>query len=435
MGKNSVADLLSVDNLFTTQAERDEATRESILDIPLNEISDFPDHPFKVRMDENMMDMVESVKQYGVLVPALVRPKPDGGYEMIAGHRRKMASELAGKPILSCIVRDMTDDEATIVMVDSNLQREQILPSEKAFAYFMKDHTMEENAQFLAAHYGENGAGFYVNDRQYALWYNTDGIRIASGDSAQGRNVALLTWEQAAKRIRELLDLGRYMPQSELDMVSDHELRTLADRMLLLSRDISEEYWDAEYLPTMRLIHSSRQGFPEMVDQLQKLLIDPDMLQKIAVEWKTFADTHAQNPDILRFRFYRPKEISNQLQDLQLEPVTFIAAEDYNPQRHFYISGDEIDKVLRGSSADYRLGVYSFFANHPDQKESEKYLRDYHGEYSGYHGGNDNRVYTSKGLSFSHGDLTQPYRFRTGARYPQREIRGECCGNPLPEAD
>ena len=276
-------------------------------------------------------------------------------------------------------------------------------------AYFMKDHTMEENAQFLAAHYGENGAGFYVNDRQYALWYNTDGIRIASGDSAQGRNVALLTWEQAAKRIRELLDLGRYMPQSELDMVSDHELRTLADRMLLLSRDISEEYWDAEYLPTMRLIHSSRQGFPEMVDQLQKLLIDPDMLQKIAVEWKTFTDTHAQNPDILRFRFYRPKEISNQLQDLQLEPVTFIAAEDYNPQRHFYISGDEIDKVLRGSSADYRLGVYSFFANHPDQKESEKYLRDYHGEYSGYHGGNDNRVYTSKGLSFSHGDLTQPY--------------------------
>ena len=87
--------------------------------ITLNEISDFPNHPFKVRMDENMMEMVESVKQYGVLVPALVRPKSDGGYEMIAGHRRKTASELAGKPILSCIVRDMTDDEATIVMVDS----------------------------------------------------------------------------------------------------------------------------------------------------------------------------------------------------------------------------------------------------------------------------------------------------------------------------
>ena len=147
MGKNSVADLLSVDNLFTTQAERDEASRESILDIPLNEISEFPDHPFKVRMDENMMEMVESVKQYGVLVPALVRPKLDGGYEMIAGHRRKMASELAGKPILSCIVRDMTDDEAIIVMVDSNLQREQILPSEKAFAYKMKLDAMKRQGQ------------------------------------------------------------------------------------------------------------------------------------------------------------------------------------------------------------------------------------------------------------------------------------------------
>ncbi len=138
MAKNNVADLLSVGSLFTTQAERDEAQRETVRDIPLEEISDFPNHPFKVRMDESMMEMVDSVKQYGVLVPALVRPKPDGGYEMIAGHRRRMASELAEKPTLSCIVRDMTDDEATIVMVDSNLQREQILPSEKAFAYKLK---------------------------------------------------------------------------------------------------------------------------------------------------------------------------------------------------------------------------------------------------------------------------------------------------------
>lgn len=133
MAKNNVADLLSVGSLFTTQAERDEAQRETVRDIPLEEISDFPNHPFKVRMDASMMEMVDSVKQYGVLVPALVRPKPDGGYEMIAGHRRRMASELAEKQTISCIVRDMTDDEATIVMVDSNLQREQILPSEYLF--------------------------------------------------------------------------------------------------------------------------------------------------------------------------------------------------------------------------------------------------------------------------------------------------------------
>ena len=131
MAKNSVADLLCVDSLFTTQAERDEARRETVRDIPLEEISDFPNHPFKVRMDQAMEEMADSVRQYGVLVPALVRPKPEGGYEMVAGHRRRKASELAGKETLSCIVRELTDDEAIIVMVDSNLQREQLLPSEK----------------------------------------------------------------------------------------------------------------------------------------------------------------------------------------------------------------------------------------------------------------------------------------------------------------
>ena len=147
MAKSNVADLLSVGSLFTTQAERDEAKRETIREIPLEEISDFPNHPFKVRMDESMMEMVDSVKQYGVLVPALVRPKQSGGYEMVAGHRRRRASELAEKQTLSCIVRDMTDEEATIIMVDSNLQRERILPSEKAFAYKMKLDAMKRQGQ------------------------------------------------------------------------------------------------------------------------------------------------------------------------------------------------------------------------------------------------------------------------------------------------
>lgn len=143
MAKNSVADLLSVDSLFTTQAEREESKRETVQDIPLSEISEFPNHPFKVRLDDSMMEMVESVTQYGVLVPALVRPKANGGYEMVAGHRRMKASKLAGRESISCIVRDLTDDEATLIMVDSNLQREQILPSEKAFAYKMKLDAMK----------------------------------------------------------------------------------------------------------------------------------------------------------------------------------------------------------------------------------------------------------------------------------------------------
>ena len=143
MAKEIKMPLPSAADLFSMQEERDNVSRESVREIPLEEISDFPNHPFKVKMDESMADMAESVKQYGVLVPALVREKPEGGYEMIAGHRRKMASELAEKKEMPCIVRDLTDDEAIIIMVDSNLQREQILPSEKAFAYKMKLDAMK----------------------------------------------------------------------------------------------------------------------------------------------------------------------------------------------------------------------------------------------------------------------------------------------------
>lgn len=138
--------LPKADDLFSTQAERDEAKRESVIDIPLEEISKFPNHPFQVRLDEKMLEMVDSVKSYGVLVPALVREKPDGGYEMVSGHRRKLASELSEKQTIPCIVRNLTDDEATIIMVDSNLQREEILPSEKAFAYKMKLEAMKRQA-------------------------------------------------------------------------------------------------------------------------------------------------------------------------------------------------------------------------------------------------------------------------------------------------
>lgn len=143
MAKEIKMPLPSAADLFSTQEERDNESRESVREIPLGEISDFPNHPFKVKMDESMADMAESVKQYGVLMPALVREKPEGGYEMIAGHRRKMASELAEKKEIPCIVRNLTDDEAIIIMVDSNLQREQILPSEKAFAYKMKLDAMK----------------------------------------------------------------------------------------------------------------------------------------------------------------------------------------------------------------------------------------------------------------------------------------------------
>lgn len=136
-----------LDDLFSTDESRAEAQLEKVIKLNPAEISDFPNHPFKVRQDDDMAEMVESIKKYGVLVPALVRPKEDGGYEMVAGHRRKFAASLAGVSKISCIVRSLTDDEATIVMVDSNLQREKILPSEKAFAYKMKLEAIKRQGQ------------------------------------------------------------------------------------------------------------------------------------------------------------------------------------------------------------------------------------------------------------------------------------------------
>ena len=136
--KENKMHLPSIDDIFTTQQERDEANLEKIVNISINDIDDYPEHPFKVLINDEMQEMVDSIKEKGVLVPAIVRKKDDGRYEMISGHRRKKASELANLDTIPCIVRDLTNDEATIIMVDSNLQREKILPSEKAFAYKLK---------------------------------------------------------------------------------------------------------------------------------------------------------------------------------------------------------------------------------------------------------------------------------------------------------
>ena len=142
-GRKSDFTLTRLDDLFTTQAQREEERLSKIRDIPLELIDDFPDHPFKVRDDEDMQQLVESIKERGVITPATVRQKEDGRYELVSGHRRKRASELAGFEMLRCEVVDLNRDEATILMVESNFQRSQILPSEKAYAYKMRLEAMK----------------------------------------------------------------------------------------------------------------------------------------------------------------------------------------------------------------------------------------------------------------------------------------------------
>ena len=277
-------------------------------------------------------------------------------------------------------------------------------------AYFMKDKP--DNAAFLQKHYGENGAGFYFGGEKVSLWYDAEGMRIARGSTAQRSNATLISWEEAAKRIRELLELGRYMPQSELDEVDHYERMRLADSIAYTSRDMTAEARNAGFLPLAMLAQSVKGGYPETQKQIYELLCAPDTLQKCVDEWEAFNAALDAGQDLLRFRFYRPKEILQRLRDLQREPLHFTVADGFAPDRQFFISADEVDKVLRGGnhSTDYRLGVYAFYATHKDKAEREKYLKDYHGEYSGHSGGNDNLTHTrGKGIEFSHGSITAPY--------------------------
>ena len=277
-------------------------------------------------------------------------------------------------------------------------------------AYFKKDKP--DNARFLAEHYGENGAGFYLDGRQYAIWYNAEGICIAQGESAQRSSATLIPWEQAAARIRELLDLGRYMPQSELDRVDGYERQQRAAQLWYLRQDFAEGTADAGYLPTVNAIYGKNHGFPEESAAISDLLGHPEGLQNLRDELEQFVQAYRENRELLRFHFHRPQKLLEQLSDLQREPLHFTAAEGYAPQRRFFISGDEIDNLLRGGkgSTDYRLAVYSFYRNHTERKERENFLKHYHGEYSGYSGGNDDVTYQrSKGVSFSHGSITAPY--------------------------
>ncbi len=225
MAKELKLNLPSVDDLFSTQEERDDAQREKVMQIPLAEISGFPNHPFKVRMDDAMQEMAQSVKEYGVLVPALVRPKEGGGYEMVAGHRRKAASELAGIETIPCIVRSLTDDEATIIMVDSNLQRERILPSEKAFAYKMKLKAMKRQGQ--RSDLTSSPLGMKLDGKQ--------SLDILGEQSGESRNQIhrYIRLTELDPPILDMVDEGKiaFRPAVELSYLPKEQQKTLFDTM------------------------------------------------------------------------------------------------------------------------------------------------------------------------------------------------------------
>ena len=227
MAKSNASEMLtSLDSLFTTQEQRHEAKRDSVQDIPISQISDFPEHPFKVKQDEAMLEMAESVRQYGVLVPGLVRQLEDGSYQMVSGHRRKLASELAGRDTIPCIVRDLTDDEAVIIMVDSNLQREKVLPSEKAFAYKMKLEAMRRQAgrpnKGNSAPVGQNFGGKTSRE-----------LLAAESPDSHSQIQRYIRLTNLIPEILDMVDDGRiaFRPAVELSYLTEQEQSALYDTM------------------------------------------------------------------------------------------------------------------------------------------------------------------------------------------------------------
>ncbi|GAA6396736.1 ParB/RepB/Spo0J family partition protein [Solibaculum mannosilyticum] len=213
------------DDLFSSEESRAEAKLEKVVHLSPSAISEFPDHPFKVRMDASMQEMVESVRQYGVLVPALVRPKENGGYEMVAGHRRKYAAELAGLTEIPCIVRNLTDEEATIIMVDSNLQREQILPSEKAYAYKMKLEAMKRQGQ----------RSDLTSDPVGQKLKGKVSVEVLAGNSPDGKTQIqrYIRLTELIPPILQMVDDGKiaFRPAVEISYLRKEEQQSLFDTM------------------------------------------------------------------------------------------------------------------------------------------------------------------------------------------------------------
>lgn len=279
---------------------------------------------------------------------------------------------------------------------------------------FRRDRGTEYNAEFLKKHYKTNGAGFFFNGEKVSLWYNENGLNISKGTTAQKSTATHITWEQAAKRIRELLDEGRYMPQDKLDAVDDYEINKLADRIVEFNRNVKEDYEGNDKLfPFVRSQLKDILGYPDEVEKITQLLDNPSYSEKVLDEYEKFMTALRKDGYFLRFEYaqeYTPDYTYEIVKGMRIEPVAFKTATDFNPDRQYFISNDEIENFLRGgkSSAEARFRIYTQLVNAETKEKRAKVLKDYYG-ISGSISGNDRIDSSSKGLEISHGDIFTPY--------------------------
>lgn len=277
--------------------------------------------------------------------------------------------------------------------------------------FFRRDRGTEYNTEFLKKHYKTNGAGFYFNNEQVSVWYNENGFNVAKGTTAQKPSATHLTWEQVAKRIRELLDMGRYIPQEKLDIIDDRELSIVSDRIISFVRDMDDEE-NSEYLPRGKRIVDNVLGYPDEVAALKEYLSDGNNSVALFREYSKFAKDY-ENGMINLYKYnyeYSVPYVYEIFKGMQVEPTNFKTADDFNPNRQYFISNDEVDNFLRRgkSSAESRFRIYTGFANSNDKSERVKFIKDYYG-LSGSYSGNDNLDSSPKGLTISHGNIMEPY--------------------------
>ena len=289
-------ELKSVDDLFATEESRADAQREKVQEIPLGELHPFRNHPFKVKDDAAMQDTVDSVREYGVLVPAIARPDPSGGYELIAGHRRHHASELAGKETMPVIVRDLDDDAATIIMVDSNLQREELLPSERAFAYKMKLEALK--------HQGAR----------------TDLTSVQFGQKLSARDQVAKAAGESAIQIQRFIRLTELIPEL-LDMVDE--------RKIALN-------------PAVELSHLKKEEQTLLLEAMDSEQATPSLSQ--AQRLKKFSQQKMLSLDVMRAVMSEEKKTDLDRVTLKNETLRRYFPKSYTPKQ----MEDTIIKLLEG---------------------------------------------------------------------------------------
>lgn len=296
MKERSNINLKPLDDLFSTEESRADAQREKVQEIPLGELHPFRNHPFKVKDDAAMQDTVDSVREYGVLVPAIARPDPNGGYELIAGHRRHHASELAGKETMPVIVRDLDDDAATIIMVDSNLQREELLPSERAFAYKMKLEALK--------HQGAR----------------TDLTSVQLGQKLSARDQVAKAAGESAIQIQRFIRLTELIPEI-LDMVDEHKIALN---------------------PAVELSHLKKEEQTLLLEAMDSEQATPSLSQ--AQRLKKFSQQKMLSLDVMRAVMSEEKKTDLDRVTLKNETLRKYFPKSYTPKQ----MEDTIIKLLEG---------------------------------------------------------------------------------------